>query len=113
MFRRIIIIIGFCLMSFGVQANGWLTKNSSARITSINIENDIVKIAYTATDIGNPDGCGNEGFAMLQDETKQGDRKYAALLAAHMSNKPIKLYAYGCYTGWGQTWQKIGSVFIE
>lgn len=108
-----ILIIALTFISFGIEANGWLTNNGSARITKISIENDVVRIDYTADDIQDPDGCGNKGVAMIQDETKLGDRQFSVLLAAHMSNKPIRLYGYDCYTGWGQKWPKIGSVTVE
>ena len=110
--KQVLIFITLLSLAMHISAAGWLTSNSSAVINHINIEGGLVRIKYTATDIADPDKCGNEGAAILLDDTKNGDRQYAALLAAHMSGKAIRLYGNGCFTGWDQTWPKIHAVFI-
>lgn len=92
--------------------DGWATSNGTGRITSISPEGGIVRIWFTATDTSNPDGCGNSGVVVLNDETKNGDRQYAALLAAHVAGKPISFFVAGCWSGWGSTWPKMYSVFV-
>jgi hypothetical protein len=110
--KKVLLILVVFFVSIQASASGWLTANSSAEIEFVNIENGLVKIKYTATDMADPDNCGNIGYAILLDDTKNGDRQYAALLAGHMGKKTIRLYGAGCYTGWNQTWPKIHAVFL-
>ena len=102
----------FCLFWQPSFADGWATSNGSAHITTIDVESGVVRVWYSATDDGNPDACANTGVFILADDTKNGDRQYAALLAAHAANKAISLWVSGCWAGWGSTWPKLASLFV-
>ncbi len=110
--KRFCLIILFTFHSYSFAA-GWATHNGSAKITSVSVESGFVKVLYTSTDGVNPDGCDNDGTFLLKDDTKNGDRQYAAILAAQASQRPIKIYVLGCMNAWNQTWPKLHSIFVE
>ena len=108
------IMFALILLSFNTNSysSGWLTEDGTARITSINIEIGLVRVQFSSGDASDI-GCGNLGTGVLQDDGKNGDRQYAALLSAKVAGNPIKLYGDGCVTAWGQNWPKIKAVIIE
>lgn len=102
----------FLVFSRAALADGWETSNGSGRITSMSAESGVVRIWYPATDASNPDSCANTGVLVLYDDSKNGDRQYAALLAAHAAGKSVSFWVSGCYSGWGTTWPRMASVFV-
>jgi hypothetical protein len=110
--KRMSLIILFMFHSYGFAA-GWATNNGTAKITSVSIETGFVKVLYSATDSSNPDTCDNDGLFILKDDTKNGDRQYAAILAAQASQRPVRIYVVGCFNVWNQTWPKLHAFFIE
>jgi hypothetical protein len=110
--RFILGVLLILIMNYSF-ASGWATKDNSGKIASVNVEGGLVKVFYTANDLSDPDGCGNKDTFILKDDTKNGDRQYSAILASHMSQRPIKVYVSGCYTGWNQTWPKIHAIFAQ
>lgn len=103
-----------CLITCSANASGWLTSNGSGRITWLNAEGGIVRVTITATDLQNPDSCAvTTGTVIMQDDTKNGDRQYAALLSAFIAERPIKIWINGCYSGWGTTFPKLYSVIVS
>ena len=109
---KVFLFLILCAVQSIAYAAGWASGGGTAVITTISIEGGLVKVAYTAADTADPDQCGNQGVFILQDDSKNGDRQYSAILSARMSEKPIRIYVSGCYSGWGQTWPKLWSIFI-
>lgn len=106
------VTVAFLVFTCSALADGWATSNGSGRITNISAESGVVRVWYTATDASNPDSCANTGVVVLNDDSKNGDRQYAALLAAHAAEKSVSFYVAGCFSGWGTTWPKMASVFV-
>lgn len=113
MYKILIFVAVFCAFIQTALGDGWATNNSSARITTINVESGVVRVWYSATDTRNPDSCANTGVFILADDTKNGDRQYAALLSAHAANKGINLWVSGCWSGWGSSWPRLASLFVD
>jgi hypothetical protein len=85
----------------------WITLNGSAKITGIQIEGGVVVVDFSATDKSLVDGCAVQGKAVLIDDSKTGDRQYAALMAAYMAGKSVIMFGSGCWGGWNTTFPKI------
>ncbi len=111
MLRKIVLIL-VTLFPVSVLASGWATENGSAQITSLQIEGGIVKVNFTATDSNDPDRCGNSGAVILQDDSKNGDRQYSALMAAKISKTPIRIWVSGCIDRWSTSFPKLWSVIL-
>jgi hypothetical protein len=94
------------------HANGWVTEDGSAVIQSINIEGGRVRVWYTASNIKDPDACENNGAVILDNNEKNGDRHYAAILAAYASGKSVKFYTTGCFSAWGKKWPILYSMTV-
>ncbi len=112
MFRSLIgaAFLVVCTLS---HAGSWITADNTAKITQIQHEGGIVKVTFSSVDkVQSTDGCIVQGQAVLQDDTKNGDRQYAALLTAYSSGKTVMMFGSGCWGGWNTTFPKIYSVIL-
>ncbi len=99
-------------LSNALLANGWLTSDGSATITRLQAEGGLFVVDFAAQDKSNPDNCAQSNVAIVDDQTVNGDRLVSLLMAAHMAEKNIKLYATGCVSAWGSTYPKIHAVLV-
>lgn len=98
------------LFSTSAYSGGWVTQDGV--ITLAKVENGVALFVIEASDLAYPDGCDNTGGAVvLQDDTKNGDRQYALLLAAYTAGNSVRIYSSGCYTGWGSNYPKVYAAF--
>lgn len=97
----------FACIQANAAVNDWITLDGSAKITGIQIEGGIVMVDFSATDQSRIDGCAVQGRAVLIDESKNGDRQFAALMAAYMAGKSVIMFGSGCWGGWNTTFPKI------
>ncbi|HNG58847.1 MAG TPA: hypothetical protein PKZ52_03410 [Cellvibrionaceae bacterium] len=110
MLKKILLGLVFFVASTA-HAGSWITSDGTAKITKIQTEGGLTVVWFDSIDRWvSADGCTVQGKAILQDDTKNGDRQYAALLAAFATGKPIMMFGSGCVSAWGTTFPKIWSV---
>jgi len=95
-----------------VIAAGWITNDGTAKIKYINTENSVVRVHFVGNTIENPDECLNASSSILKADNPMFEQHYALILAAFMANKPIKIYANGCYTAWGSNFPVITALYV-
>ena len=105
------IIIIASIVPFTSHAAGWFVLGGT--IDEINVESGLATIKMSGENIIHHDGCDATYEVVLQDETNNGDRQYALLMAAYMTGKKVNVYTSGCYHGWGKKYPKVYAVRVK
>ena len=108
MFRALVGAALLVVCTFS-HAGSWITYDKTAKIIKLSIEGTAVGVVYSSVDdVQSSDGCSikqpnGERYVVLdlKNDTKNGDRQYAALLAAFASGKSVLLWSDGCIAGPG------------
>lgn len=105
----IVFFIFFAGQSF---AGSWATNNLTGRINFINTESDVVRVNFTATDIGTSEGCGQSNVVVISGSAKNQDRQFSILMAALLADRPVKIFVNGCYSAWGTSFPQIAAIYL-
>lgn len=61
----------------------------------------------------NPTGCAQSYIAIIPMSNPQYKQIQAAVIHAMAANKPVSVYASGCFTSWGQTWPSFYALGVD